>query len=530
MSLKQQQEPETPCDPTSAEGPPRRHAPRIGLNVIANLAGRILPGLLNLLFIPIYVRLLGVESYGLVGFYTTLYSLLPLLDLGLSTSLNREISRLSAGDGDLKPAGDIVRTLETVYWTGSLTACLLVISLAPHIASSWIHAERLSPATVRTAISIMGFTLALQFPFDLYAGGLMGLQRQVGLNKLILFTAVVNSFGTLGVLTFVSPTIQAYCLFQCAVALVRTGACAWLLWSSLPKDGSRPGFRAAILKSIWRFTAGVAGFWILSVILMQSDKIFLSKMLPLRQFGYYTIANLIANCLSMLSIPVYSAYFPVLSRFVASGDTLKLRDAYHSATQLMACILIPVAATMSVFSPQLLEAWTGNPVLAGSAHAIASVLIAATAISGLLSIPMALQMAYGSCRLMVQYNIVVLALFLPALFFMVRHFGAIGAAWTWLLANISYITILMTLVHRRFLRGEQRRWYTRDILPALFAALAVVLLFKMLPIHFGRMIQLLYLGLIAVLGMAAAVAVTPQLRGTLVNKLVRRLSPTPNGV
>ena len=44
-----------------------------------------------------FFRLMGVEAYGLVGLYTTILALVVPLDFGLSTTLNREFARASAG-------------------------------------------------------------------------------------------------------------------------------------------------------------------------------------------------------------------------------------------------------------------------------------------------------------------------------------------------------------------------------------------------------------------------------------------------
>ena len=44
---------------------------------------------------PFYIKLLGIEAYGLVGFYVTLLAALQVLDLGISPTINREMARHS---------------------------------------------------------------------------------------------------------------------------------------------------------------------------------------------------------------------------------------------------------------------------------------------------------------------------------------------------------------------------------------------------------------------------------------------------
>ena len=52
----------------------------------------------------------------MVGVYLALFAVFPLLDLGLGTTLNRELTSLSARAGSAQAMRDLVRTLELIYW------------------------------------------------------------------------------------------------------------------------------------------------------------------------------------------------------------------------------------------------------------------------------------------------------------------------------------------------------------------------------------------------------------------------------
>ncbi|MEN8215666.1 MAG: hypothetical protein ABFS56_04685 [Pseudomonadota bacterium] len=62
---------------------------QIKLNIIANFAGKAWTVLMSLAFVPLYIKFIGVEAYGLIGFFVTLQAVFGLLDLGLSTTLFR---------------------------------------------------------------------------------------------------------------------------------------------------------------------------------------------------------------------------------------------------------------------------------------------------------------------------------------------------------------------------------------------------------------------------------------------------------
>ena len=160
---------------------------RLAKNIAANFVGSGWIALMGIIFIPVYIKFLGIDSYGLIGIYTSLQALFGLLDIGLSTTLNREMARLSGQTDKAGEMRDLVRTLEIIYWILGAAIAFAVILLAPLIANYWIQPGKLSTDTIQQAIMVMGLTIAFQFIFTFYSGGLLGLQKQILLNSIIYF-------------------------------------------------------------------------------------------------------------------------------------------------------------------------------------------------------------------------------------------------------------------------------------------------------------------------------------------------------
>src|SRR5579859_1342764 len=126
---------------------------QLSRNIIANLAGKLCNGLLSLGLIPLYVRLMGVESYGLVGVFASFQAVLLLLDMGLSTTLNRELARLPHQKGGAE-ARDWVRTMEVPYWGAASVVLIVAWPLGSLIALHWVQPGHLSPASTQKAFSL----------------------------------------------------------------------------------------------------------------------------------------------------------------------------------------------------------------------------------------------------------------------------------------------------------------------------------------------------------------------------------------
>ena len=90
--------------------------PKLTLMIVSSFVGRGWGTLLTILFMPIYIRILGIEFVGLLGFFAAIQPILNLLDMGLSSALNREMARLSASPQERSQQRDLVRTLEQPDW------------------------------------------------------------------------------------------------------------------------------------------------------------------------------------------------------------------------------------------------------------------------------------------------------------------------------------------------------------------------------------------------------------------------------
>ena len=351
-------------------------------NLIANFAGKAWTAVMSLAFVPLYIRFIGIEGYGLVGVYASLLAVFSLIDLGLGTTLNRELAVLSARAGSAQIMRDLVRTLESIYWGLAIVIGILLTALAPLIANYWINAGGLSTETVEEVIVIMGIAIAVQFPFTLYSGGLMGLQRQVLLNGITATMATIRVLGAVLVLWLISPTIEAFFLWQLIVSLFQTLIARVFLQKRLPQSNDRSRFRKDLVVEVWRFASGVTGISVMAMILTQADKIILSKVLSLEAFGYYAFAWMIASSLYYLVGPVLTAVFPQFSQLVSLGKIKELTHLYHRSCQLMSVVLLPVAVMLALFSKEMLSLWTGDATIVNNTYLIVSLLAVGTALNG----------------------------------------------------------------------------------------------------------------------------------------------------
>jgi O-antigen/teichoic acid export membrane protein len=477
-------------------------------NIIANFAGKTWKGIFSLAFVPIYIKIMGVEVYGLLGIFMSLSALCALLDMGLTATLNRELSRLSVAESSAQESRNLVRTFEVVYWGIGILIGIAVIILAPLLTKYWINSTSISSETIEQALLIMGILLASQWPNAIYSGGLKGLQRQVVLNVIKSVSVTVQHGGAVLVLLFISPSILSFFLWQSFVALLTTIVLAIWLWKSLPKSGHQSKFDKKLFVKNWRFASGMMGISLMTILLAQLDKIILSKMLTLEMLGYYILAFNVANVLSSLASPVHSALFPRLSQLVAGEREADISNLYHKGCQLVSIIILPISITLVFFAEEVLSMWIGDPVVVRNTHMLLSLLVIGSMINAFMIIPLTLMLSYGWTRLVLIQNGISVVLLVPLMLWLVNSYGAVGAAIVWIILNTGYIFILIPIMHRRLLKSEMWKWYSIDFLfPMIVVFMVGYISYMAMPLDLSKylgfswvtvtyLIVLLLLGLI----------------------------------
>lgn len=491
-------------------------------NIAANFVGSIWQSLMGLIFVPLYIKFIGIESWGLIAIFATLQAVFGLLDMGLSNALNREMARLSILPHKEQEMRNLVRTLASVYWTITIFVVLAIVSLSKYIAYHWITAENVTPKTIQQALLIMGFVIALRLPSGLYSGGLMGLQKQVLLNGINISLSTLRGAGAVLILWLVSPTIQAFFLWQIVISIITTFFFAMFLWRKLPQSGRKAEFQVHLLKGIWKFAAGMGGIAVLSVILTQLDKIILSKMLSLEMFGYYALAGIVAMSLQRLFTPIFYSIYPRLTQLVSIDDQDGLKQLYHKSCQFMSVLILPIAIVIALFSYEILLLWTQDPVTAEKSHLLVSILVCGTALNGLMNFPYALQLAFGWTSLSLSKNAIAVILLVPLIIYLTKHYGAIGAAYAWLVLNLGFVLIEIQILHRRLLRQEKWRWYWQDVCIPLIACTFIASLGRVfMKGPMSQLMILIYLIIISVLTLSVTMISVPTIRAKLYGQLLK---------
>ncbi len=459
-----------PSDPAATAALPSRSG--VGFGLLLGVFGGAWNAIVAFACVPWYIHLLGIESYGLIGFFVTLQAVIGLLDLGVGATINREVAR-SVALGDPDHARRLLRSLEIVYAVVAIAIAATIALAAPAIAGVWLKPGTLDHREVDGAVRLMGLVTALRWPVGLYYGTLIGLHRpQISYRIVAVMTTVAN-IGAVLVLSAVHRTIWAYFVWQAVSSLV---GLAWVrrsAWRQLG-DPAGTGFDRVLLKTVLIQSAMMSGVAMTGVVLTQVDKFVVSASIPLADFGSYSLAAVLAGGLSVLLIPTFNVIYPRLSGLVAADRAAEQIAFYRLGTRLFLGCLFPVALSAFFYSGDFLALWTGNAGLAAATAPIAGLLCLGSALNGVMIFPYALHLARGETRRLLMIGCVLVAVMIPLTLALVREYGALGGALSWLSLNAINLVLLVAVTHVYILPGVQKQWLLLDVAPALGVAALLV--------------------------------------------------------
>lgn len=471
-------------------------------NIIANYASQAYVTIIGIVMVPLYIRYMGTEAFGLVGFFAMLQSWFQLLDIGLTPTMSRETARFNAGVVSPGQLSDLLRTLECVFYGVALIGAAGIAVSAPMISSKWLTVQHLDMDAVSKAIVMMGFTIGLRWISGLYRGVVNGFEKLVSLSIFNSVLATARFVVVIPLLFYVSTSVVTFFGYQLILAFIEFG---FLLgWSRrlLPKR-ERSNWKWSVDSSLLRFALSIAFTGAVWVVVTQSDKLILSKLLSLTEYASFTLAITVAGGITIISGPISSALLPRLTALVANNQEVELLGLYRRTTQLVGALTIPVTVVFAFFSEQIIRAWTGDDMIARQAAPILTLYAIGNGILALAAFPYYLQYAKGNLRFHLLGSALFVALLVPILIVATGQYGVVGAGYTWLGLNAAYFILWIPIVHRHFFRGLHGQWLS-DLVPIVLMATSMGYLLHLI-IHWptGR---LAITGLLATAGLAVMVA------------------------
>ncbi len=410
-------------------------------NIIANYFGAGCVALAPVLALPWYLSSLGPELFGLIGVVALVQALMGMLDAGMSQALVRSFAvQIEDCSGGLIRTADLLLGLERLYWGFALGAGGLILIFSHEIAAHWLILENVTVNQGQNALWGAAVIFMLQFPGSVYRSVLVGAQAQVRLNSVLAFAAAVRHFGGV-VVVAIWPTLSTYLLWQALIAGLETLVRAWLAWDTLGFTRRKSRWDDVQMRQLWKTVAGMSASTWLGALTVQMDKILVSKMVGIEQFGYYTIAATVATGLLQLVYPVMQAALPRAVQLRA--DAQGLRRLSLRLSGIVALLVVGGGLGFAIMGKWVLALWLKDPVAVEAVYPTLSLLLIGTALNAFYNVGYMHWIVHEKTQRVMQVNALALLLSVFLISPLVIAYGPIGAAFGWL--TINFIGFVLSL-------------------------------------------------------------------------------------
>ena len=434
---------------------------------------------------PLYLQYLGAEAYGLVGLFTLIQSWMSLLDLGMSPTLGREVARLKGNSAEHSRLKTVVNSLELLFAGVAITIVVTLISSSQWIASQWLKVNELPLDTVTNAMMLIAVVVAIRWVASLHRSAINAYEAQVWMNG---FDIIINTLRfplTLLVIAYNHGDIMLYFWCQLGVSILDLLGVKWKSTSLLPRGVIGQRFSLVEVKRIMPFALSIGYTGAIWVFLTQYDKLLLSNVLLLENYGYFALMATVTSGIMMLSGPISKAILPRMTALLAEGKEQEMIALYRKGTRFVVMSVTPVVMVI-VFSPyEVIFAWTGNQQAAIWLKEVLPIFALGSFLVTIGAFQYYLQYAHGELKYHVRYNTVAVVINVPLITYAAYEYGVMGVAWVWLGFRLVSFLFWLPFIHHRFAPGLHWGWLKSDVAKSLTVPVGLIAIFSWMASQLG---------------------------------------------
>lgn len=463
--------------------------------VILSYTGQIVKILVNLLYTPIMLRLLGQSEYGLYQLVYSVVSYLSLLSLGFGSSYMRYYSQFKAknDDDEIARLNGMFLTIFTVLSVICVICGLVMLSNIKGIFGEGLTDNEYH--TARILMMLLVVNLAMTFPNSIFNCAITAHEQFLFQKLLILLQNLFSPFLTLpllimgcGAIGMVSVTTFLTCL----TLITNIFYCKRKLHIRF----SFYGFKLSMLKEMWVFTFFIFLNQIIDQINWSVDKFLLGRISGTSAVAIYGVGGQINSMYLEFSNSISNVFVPKVNRIVAENDdNNQLTRLFTRVGRIQFIVLALILSGFIILGKPFINVWAGDGY--DVSYAVTLLLIVPVTVPLIQNLGIEIQRAKNmhKARAVVYFAIAIANVFIsiPLIKLMGPAGAALGTAISLFAGNIVFMN---WYYHARI--GMNMLYFWKEIarfIPALIAPAIVGILIM----RFAHVSGLLHIAIYAVI-------------------------------
>lgn len=460
-------------------------------NTLINYISRGYLGLVGILVSPILIHMLGSESFGLIAVFSLIQTWLQLLDLGLSNTLTRESAKYQAGAYKKNDFNNLIKYVKFFYLIIFFIIMIAGFLFSEAIAVRWLNTKELVISDVMLYTYIMIFCISIRWLSVPFRSVLVGLSAHKSLAKIDMVMATYRSPICVVFLYVFGGELFSYFLIQLSHSII---VLVWLYISSakyIKLENEKNNTSCKVeeeldYKKVVVFTLQMLLTTVVWLIVSQFDKLYLSKVSLLSEYGMFTIAVQLSSIIMILSSPFSVALLPKLVQLKEKKDTSEYENVYITSFHFLMSILIPVCCVITFFSYEILLLWTQSTEIAIYGNVIVKLYVIGNLLLAISGFAYYILFSNGNLKPHVYMSIISAAIIIPAYILVINRYGAVGSAVVWVAYNFILILVWIPYVQIKQSSLKVTFEFYLSLLKITSVSFSIVALIKWLNIDCGN--------------------------------------------
>lgn len=389
-------------------------------HTIYNLVGTIIPLALALVTIPIYIKLIGPERYGVLAIAWLILGYFGLFDLGLGRATSQRIAALRDNLPEERAAA-FGTALIANFGIGVLGALIMAPIGWLLLGRQMATAPELRMEAV-AAVPLLAIAVPIATTIGVLSGALIGRERFLTSNRIGVLSTSLFQIIPLGIAWLFGPNLTGLLAASLAARLIGL----LMLWRACASEFGRAAFRCfdqSQLRALLAFGGWVTLTSVFGPLLVVLDRFVIGALMSAIAVTIYTVPMQLTTRLTSLTAALANAMFP---RLAVASKNEALGLGRISVATLLACTTPGVIAAFIVMRPALVL-WLGENI-GGQAAPIGRVVLVAAWLNTFAQIPYSRLQAAGRPDLVTKVLLAELPIYIPGLFWALPAFGLMGAA------------------------------------------------------------------------------------------------------
>lgn len=413
-------------------------------NTLFNLIGQAVPLLVGVVTIPLIVRGLGVERFGLLSLAWVILGYFTVFDLGLGRATTRFVAE-ALGKGEEEQVPRVVWTAVTAQAIFGVVGALVLVGVTPLLVGRILNIPPYLAEEAKGTFYLLGISV----PVVLVSGSFSGVLEAAQRFDLVNAVRIPSSC-----LTFLLPLLGVLLGLRLVgiVVLILAARLMVLVAFVLMDLRLFPGLKRysscySLFVHLFAFGGWVMVSGIVSPILVYLDRFLIGSLLSMAAVAYYTAPYEAVTRLWVIPVSLTMTLFPAFSALQGVQDKERVRALFARSIKYVLLVLGPVVLLIGLFAGEILRLWLGTD-FASKSTTVLQILAVGVLVNSLAHTPFALLQGAARPDLPAKFHLLELATYVGIAWFLVAHYGITGAAGAWTIRVVVDAALLFAAVFK----------------------------------------------------------------------------------